>query len=267
MSDAQSASLSPCLGAGASFAPIPLDDELLYSVCSAFHLLSGISSSVTTRRLLYGRNHGPRDLAMTGNRLGTLAQYLSGGNPSDCEAWLWDHTMYPLWGRFLDSAENTSWLVKVSSGNGNLAQLSGVRTHQWFPEHLALCLECVNADKATTGRAYWHRSHQLPGVIRCHRHEQVLIRTCPHCGHHVDQRPSFALPAASCAYCGLEFATAKDDSYGSAAAIRYARLTSGLLANRTHIDLAAVRSEWRRQLHAAPITSWLYWCSSRYPLT
>lgn len=33
-----------------------------------------------------------------------------------------------------------------------------------------LCLECIAADHAEHGMCYWHRDHQLPGVIICDRH-------------------------------------------------------------------------------------------------
>ncbi len=32
---------------------------------------------------------------------------------------------------------------------------------------MALCLECVRADRARGGVAYWHREHQLPGLGYC----------------------------------------------------------------------------------------------------
>ena len=37
------------------------------------------------------------------------------------------------------------------------------------------CLDCINEDRLSTGVAYWRRSHQLPGIVFCSKHESILF--------------------------------------------------------------------------------------------
>jgi len=46
---------------------------------------------------------------------------------------------------------------------------------------IRLCWDCLQEDIATHGEPYIHRSHQIPGVTVCWKHETELLVTCPHC--------------------------------------------------------------------------------------
>lgn len=57
--------------------------------------------------------------------------------------------------------------LAVSNG---LATLSNGRAHLW-----RWCPSCINRDHNIYGVAYWHRKHQLPGVVVCNEHHTPLI--------------------------------------------------------------------------------------------
>ncbi|WP_213431528.1 MULTISPECIES: TniQ family protein [Paenibacillus] len=44
-------------------------------------------------------------------------------------------------------------------------------------ESLQYCTACIRSDRDQFGTAYWHRSHQLPGVKICHKHHLWLKRS------------------------------------------------------------------------------------------
>lgn len=37
------------------------------------------------------------------------------------------------------------------------------------------CRDCIIEDRLSTGVAYWRRSHQLPGIVFCSKHESILF--------------------------------------------------------------------------------------------
>jgi hypothetical protein len=44
------------------------------------------------------------------------------------------------------------------------------------------CSQCVAQDVQTHGEPFYHRSHQLPAVLVCHRHWEALTTSCVACG-------------------------------------------------------------------------------------
>ncbi len=69
--------------------------------------------------------------------------------------------------------------------------------------HLSYCPDCVEADRQEWGEPYWHRSHQCPGVMLCHKHlvplyESRIDVSCK------DNKHLFHCLAANC-HTGSEF--------------------------------------------------------------
>jgi len=66
---------------------------------------------------------------------------------------------------------------------------------------MAACLECMKADRARHGFAYWHREHQLPGLGYCPHHGSALVAGCGGCqfSHPNNRKPR--LPMELC-WCG-----------------------------------------------------------------
>lgn len=58
----------------------------------------------------------------------------------------------------------------ASSVSNGLAALSNGRAHIW-----RWCPSCLERDHDVYGVAYWHRKHQLPGVVVCNEHQTPLI--------------------------------------------------------------------------------------------
>jgi hypothetical protein len=65
----------------------------------------------------------------------------------------------------------------------DLITSNGMRTHMMLgimasqismPEYFRYCPKCAQEDRITVGETYWHREHQFPGVMVCHKHRIEL---------------------------------------------------------------------------------------------
>lgn len=86
------------------------------------------------------------------------------------------HTLVPYFRHFCDSKIYGAMLEDILAGStqstySKLSLLAGrvVDTHL-----LRYCPHCILDDIALFGIAYWHVSHQLPGVTACCKHEAIL---------------------------------------------------------------------------------------------
>lgn len=157
-----------------TFIPPLLPDQTLYSWLTVYRHLSDNASEVNSvTQLFWSHNAGwhfhiPSHLdnfcASTRRVLGEPEQLLRKA------------TFLPayLWFRPDSIAEIILERVRGHSAAG-VAQMLGI-------SHSALstfaprrcCRQCVEADRDEFGTAYWHRSHQLPGVLICSRHQVPL---------------------------------------------------------------------------------------------
>lgn len=96
------------------------------------------------------------------------------GNPEQlaCAA-----TCLPFFTRFRTSAVSSQAArILCGSSVGLLKHDLGLRASAGGPMGvIRACPECMSADVAEYGTAYWHRSLQLPGVLVCPKHEVALI--------------------------------------------------------------------------------------------
>ena len=72
--------------------------------------------------------------------------------------------------------------------------LSTYGSHSTHVSHWRWCPDCVVEDTDKYGVPYFHRDHQLPGVFRCHKHNQALVEKCSSCGWHVCQLKDQSIP-------------------------------------------------------------------------
>lgn len=96
-----------------------------------------------------------------------------------------------------------------------------------------MCLVCVREQETLDGIPYWKRSHQLPGVLVCHKHECDLIDACPNCGPFRHRNGRCVLPDRRCRNCGYAFGTTRHRAAASAdrdGLCKYARLSAELIA-------------------------------------
>ena len=150
--------------------PLTFPDEILFSRLIRHLTLGGM----TTENYLS---------AVFGNQKVTVHPYLTGGlaqlskfsQESPAEL-LFLQTLAPLFIYFLPSHESTIslGLVSINATEAIRAcQLVCVREKESLS--IKYCPECARADAQNFGVAYWHRSHQIPGIESCSSHQARLV--------------------------------------------------------------------------------------------
>ncbi|MGO9952484.1 MAG: TnsD family Tn7-like transposition protein, partial [Dissulfurispiraceae bacterium] len=157
--------------------PVPYPDELLYSDIARYIVhISPCTVSVATEHI-FGRRIRPHiDLPCS---LNTLAErtwpiwQMSGEDIAD------RLTLFPYYSRFVPSDRVNRCLKGLLSddGQGVHACLGVNASRVKIPLYLRFCKTCRESDIDEYGETYWHRSHQLAGVLVCPQHGDPLINT------------------------------------------------------------------------------------------
>ncbi|HEX8734430.1 MAG TPA: TnsD family Tn7-like transposition protein, partial [Pyrinomonadaceae bacterium] len=111
------------------------------------------------------------------NRLDYFVSILPLGNFYSVERIINENTLLPFYEPFLpsDRAELVRQEMKDDSKDNHLRSRAATTVKQVkMPEHLRFCPLCVEDDKNEYGETYWHRLHQLPGVLVCPKHSCFL---------------------------------------------------------------------------------------------
>lgn len=151
-----------------------LEDECFFSVCSRQHIFWGGSHPQETLQSIFEcdveyYNHDfPRNLGSLNKNA------IAAWGKSD--AIIEEHTIAPMFFPF-QSTEHVNAHKEVMKGRnlGPIKYKLGLITGRFGGEHpLKACTKCILDDRNTCGVAYWHLTHQLPGVTICPLHHCLL---------------------------------------------------------------------------------------------
>lgn len=155
----------------------PLGDECFFSLCSRQHVFWGNGLSSDTLISLFGdstkaySHDFPRCLSL----LNDDAKSVWGGTDEIIQS----YTIAPLFFPF-QSPNHVQELKRAmeSPRLGSVKYKLGVITGRFGGEHpLKACTTCIAADRKLHGVAYWHLSHQFPGVTTCPVHGRLLVES------------------------------------------------------------------------------------------
>jgi hypothetical protein len=153
------------------------EDEIVFSLASRYHLISGNALSATTCRQLFGHSrlgsqHDfpcriERFVARTAGTLGSPLSVIR------------DRTILPFYLPFrAPSDADLAYSSMCGDALGSLKYRLGIVTSRFRANHpLKACIECIADDMANCHLVYWHREHQLPGVWICPFHEVPLLES------------------------------------------------------------------------------------------
>lgn len=157
--------------------PTPYPDELLYSVFARYHLFVGNYSAKHTTEELFGTRTIRSVYDLPGN-IDAIAENLN--NPYYTSDYLiQNHTLFPYYNSFLlpMQSEKAKNLIKGNYGD-RLHTTTGISPSNIKPKkNFMHCAQCIEEDFDYYGETYWHRTHQLPGVFFCHKHNTILYET------------------------------------------------------------------------------------------
>ncbi len=161
------------------FFPAAFPDETLHSVLSRYARLCGGHS----RKAAFAGDRAA--ISYTQNvafpcRLDDLVRSLPPGTDLSVSKIISCHTVLPYYAPFLTDDQMQHARTSMS-GDGkwlmlklgvNASRIEGV-------SRIRFCPACLNEDVDRVGAAYWHRVHQLPGVLVCPHHGDALRMVDP----------------------------------------------------------------------------------------
>lgn len=153
----------------------PYPDEILYSVCARYHRRARNGSAAATVRDLFGCEALQIGVDLP-SRLGHLVERMPPGHRYTVNRLIDEHTLLPFYAPF-HPPERTQKLRSDMAGapeGGSIHGRVGFLTSNIFQEFLRFCPACVEEDERLYGKAYWHRVHQVPGVMVCPSHKVFI---------------------------------------------------------------------------------------------
>lgn len=185
-----------------SFFPMPQPDELLDSVVYRYHHLAGHTHPSYTLKVLFGRSP-PVVPKLLSNNIDHLLTKIPLHLFKDRQDILIRHSLLPALNMMFDESLITKAVSNTAGGlifgTDKIYFSCGALVLQ---DSLQCCPICIHEEQNSLGFAYWHRSHQMDGVVTCHKHGCDLIRHCPYCGCQVRHPQRMDLPDSHCLGCG-----------------------------------------------------------------
>ena len=146
----------------------PFPDELLGSAL----LRASRSLGLPSRRLLRaikGLHSDTMPVLLTQDRKIAQAFGLSLGEL------LFGHTLLPYAFAYREPAAREQLQRTKLDSNATVGMSPAFHSLTKFSSYLRFCSQCVAADFERFGTSYWHRVHQLPGVVLCAHHAVPLL--------------------------------------------------------------------------------------------
>ncbi|MBH8578270.1 TniQ family protein [Nostocaceae cyanobacterium CENA369] len=160
-----------------SFFPTLYPDELLYSALARYHIRSGNKTFKQTDLELFGYSSQQLCKVTLTNNLNYLVKNLSLFSQLTVSDLLQNHTLYPFYASFLIPQQ--AWQLQDSMRKklgGSILEVAKVANHPTdnSTKFLKFCPVCLEQDTQKYGEPYWHRIHQIPGILVCPTHRVVL---------------------------------------------------------------------------------------------
>ena len=92
------------------------------------------------------------------------------------EGLIMNNTLFPYYTAFMPEIRTRAIEAAMKgNGGGRIHTMTGIMASKIaVPKYLRFCAECSAEDKIKYGEYYWHRLHQMPGVILCPFHNMVI---------------------------------------------------------------------------------------------
>lgn len=151
-------------------------DELIYSVLARFYEHSGYIYYKDVAQELFLNQKIRADKEFAKNLKPEIVELLT--RNMTVEALLESHTMYPYYGRFIDSSRRNAAYEALRVMRGDFSKLFGIPQlkkgeHRFFK----YCPLCAQEDRKAFGETYWHRIHQMRNIDICPAHGCYLINS------------------------------------------------------------------------------------------
>jgi hypothetical protein len=157
------------------FFPQCYPDELLYSVCARFSGRLIYPSKKALLHELFGTINAAAVIALP-LHIDSLISRITHDSLFTSNRLIDRHSIFPLHSVFLSPQQVKQILKDMRASNGPAAYMrSGIMAARIpMPQWLRFCPICEPDDQRHFGETYWHRLHQIPGVLVCPTHNVFL---------------------------------------------------------------------------------------------
>ncbi|MBC3878318.1 MULTISPECIES: TnsD family Tn7-like transposition protein [unclassified Undibacterium] len=179
------------------FFPAGMPDETIESRISRYHILRGQPTAKITYQQLF--NAPPFSLTtLVQPHLDKLASKLPGSAKHNLQTIQNENTLLPLCQHF----SGTQVSLTNPASNVDIHAIELPRRIKGSSSVTHMCPQCLVQDEQEYGCAYIHRSHQIPGVTICWKHQCKLLDRCPACSCPFARRNELILSAWLGCTCG-----------------------------------------------------------------
>lgn len=165
--------------------PYLYPEELVYSACARY----SERVAYPTRRAVVVELFSAENVKAVVDlpcHLGSLVARLQAGHNYTVDYLIDNHTLLPYYSRFIPQVRLDALRSDMASGSGQrIHTRAGIKASRIsYPAKLRFCAACAAYDRRQFGETYWHRVHQVPGVLVCPTHTEFLqdssVFTQPH---------------------------------------------------------------------------------------
>lgn len=159
---------------GIAYFPELYPDELIYSVFARYYLHSGYQYYKDVEKDLFLIKKGKVDKEFVKRLRPETVELLT--KHFTMEELLEKHTMYPFYGRFIDSNRRNKAFEALMLMDGDFSKLFCVpQLRKGEHRYMRYCPLCALSDRERYGETYWHRLHQMRNVNLCAEHGCYLV--------------------------------------------------------------------------------------------
>lgn len=154
-----------------NFFPEPYPNELLYSTIARYHYYARNIDYKDTLSEVFGEETIIPSLEFP-SHLEYLEKQLKHNKTFSSDYFIKKNSLFPLYAPFLPYKRNKQLKksMKIGKGNGIYTKIGMVAGGICQKQGLYYCSKCVKDDVLKYGEGYFHREHQVQGIIICPKH-------------------------------------------------------------------------------------------------
>jgi len=156
--------------------PVPYPDELWYSIVARRLRDWGYLNRSAELRSVYGSS-APTINMVAPLRPRQFSASSKGQSTPSTRVLAARNTLLPYYLAFASPSRREAMLAVLESPDVLVKLRLSALTRRLVPASLRFCRDCMDTDMMLFGEAYWHRSHQVPGMDHCPEHGLVLFES------------------------------------------------------------------------------------------
>jgi hypothetical protein len=161
------------------FFPEPYKDEILYSIIGRYHYYIGNSNFRNTLEEIFNSKNVVSSIEFTSN-LENLCDKFGENSMYNSKYFISNHTLLPYYSVFIPKMRRVKIEneIKYKDGKGLYSKLGFLAGSICAKSGIKYCPMCFKEDVMKYGEAYFHRIHQLQGVLVCPDHGCLIVDYC-----------------------------------------------------------------------------------------